>query len=199
MPSASLHCPGRRAHLLALGGLLAALAPALGACASGGRGGRTYLLSQQRLNELLARQFPYRRSFSGLAELKLSAPRLGLLPASNRLSTACDLALAERLSGARYTGGIDLDYGLRWDADQGAIRMADVRVNRLAIDQLPRAQQQLVSQYAPHLAERLLADLVIYRFPAEQLALARDLGLGVGALRVLPQGLQVEMAPQGLR
>lgn len=193
MPSALPFCSQRRAQLLALPALMLAL----GACASGERGGRTYLLSQQRLNELLARQFPYTRSFSGLAELTLSAPRLGLLPASNRLSTACDLALTERLSGARYTGGIDMDYGLRWDDAQGAIRMADVRVNRLAIDQLPRTQQQLLSQYAPRLAEHLLNDVVVYRFPAEQIELARRMGLVVGPLRVLPEGLQVALLPQG--
>lgn len=189
----------RRCHLLAAGSLLSALLPALSACAAGGGGGRSYLLSAQRLNELLARQTPYTRSFSGLAELTLTAPRVSLLPASNRLATGFDLALAERITGARYTGGMDLDYGLRFDAAQGAIRMTDARVNRLAIDQLPRHQQQLVSQFAPRLLEHLLADLVIYRFPAEQLALARNLGLGVGALRVLPEGLQIEMQPLALR
>ena len=56
-----------------------------------------------------------------------------------------------------------------------------------------------MSQYAPHLAEQLLADLLIYRFAADQLALARNLGLAVGALRVLPEGLRVELQPQGLR
>lgn len=188
----------RHCHRLAAGGLLAALLPALGACAAGS-GLRTQLLTARQLNALLATQFPYTRSLAGLAELSLLSPRLSLLPASNRLATGFDLALRERLTGGRYTGGLDLDYGLRFDAAQGAIRMADARVNRLAIDQLPRAQQQLVSQYAPRLVEQLLADLVIYRFPAEQLALARNLGLGVGALRVVPEGLQVALAPQGLR
>ena len=196
--AANFHSPARRALLGAGGALLAGLLPALAACAAGG-GVRAQLLSAQRLNQLLASQFPYTRSFGGLADLSLLSPRLSLLPASNRLATAFDLALTERLTGGRYTGGLDLDYGLRFDAQQGAIRMADARVNRLAVDQLPRAQQQLVSQYAPRLAEHLLADLVIYRFPDEQLALARNLGLGVGALRVLPEGLQVEMAPQSLR
>ena len=40
---------------------------------------------------------------------------------------------------------------------------------------------------------------MIYRFAPEQLALAHNLGLGVGALRVLPEGLQIELLPQGLR
>ena len=79
------------------------------------------------------------------------------------------------------------------------VRMADARVNQLRIDQVPRAQQPLVSQYAPRIAEQLLADLVIYRFPPEQLELARNLGLTVGALQVTREGLRVEMLPQALR
>ena len=201
MPS---HLPAsparRRCHALAAGGLIAALLPSLQACAAGSGGGvRTQLLTQQRLNEMVARQFPYTRSFSGLVDLSLQSPRLSLLPASNRLATAFDLVLTERIGRRRFTGGLDLDYGLRFDAQAGAIRMADARVNRLSVDQLPRAQQQLVAQYAPRIAEQLLADLVIYRFPPEQLELARNLGLRVGTLQVTREGLSVEMLPQGLR
>ncbi|MBK6614858.1 DUF1439 domain-containing protein [Ottowia sp.] len=189
--------PSRR-RVLAGGALLASLLPALAACAAPA-GMRGITLSRQRLNELLARSFPYTRGFSGLADLTLQSPRLRLLPESNRLGTALDVVLAERVTGGRFGGGMDLDYGLRFDAQQGAIRMADVRVNRLDIDPLPPTQRALVAQYAPRVAEQLLADLVLYRLPAEQLALARDLGLGVGALRVLPEGLRIDLVPQGLR
>ncbi len=189
----------RRCHVLGVGILMTSLVPSLSACAAGSDGVRTQLLTQQRLNELVARQFPYTHSLGGLAELSLRSPRLSLLPASNRLATAFDLVLSENIAGTRYTGGMDLDYGLRFDAPTGAIRMADVRVNQLRIDQLPRAQQQLISQYAPRIAEQLLADLVIYRFPSEQLELARNLGLAVGALQVTREGLSIEMRPQGLR
>lgn len=37
------------------------------------------------------------------------------------------------------------------------------------------------------------------RLPAEQMALARNLGWGNAALRVLPQGLRIDMGPAGLR
>ena len=188
----------RRACQRLLGAaLLSPLLPALLACAGGASGG--WLLPVARLDELLARRFPVTRSLAGLADLTLHSPRLSLLPAANRVATALDLVLTERLAGGRYTGALDLDYGLRFDAGEGVLRMADVRVNRLALDQLPRAQQQLVSKYAPRLAEQLLADLVIYRLPGEQLALARNLGLAVGALPVLPEGLRIELTPPRLR
>ena len=94
---------------------------------------------------------------------------------------------------------MDLDYGLRFDMREGAVRMTDVKVNRLMIDQLPTAQRLLVSQYAPGIAEQLLHNMVLYRLPAEQMALARNLGWGNAALRVLPQGLRIDMGPAGLR
>ncbi len=186
----------RHCHQILGAAALTAILPSLSACAAGSGTAPGYTLSQQRLNELVARSFPATRSMAGgLADLTLSSPRLGLLPASNRIATAFDLALAERIAGTRYSGGIDLDYGLRFDMQEGAVRMADVRVNRLAIDQLPRAQQQLVSRYAPGIAEQLLQNMVLYRLPGEQMALARNLGwTGVG-LRVLPDGLRIDMGP----
>ena len=190
----------RHCHRLLGAAALITLFPGLSACAAGSSGMPGYTVSQQRLNELLARQFPVTRNLlGGLADLTLSSPRLGLLPASNRISTMFDLGLTERLAGSRYSGGMDLDYGLRLDLQEGAVRMADVRVNRLTIDQLPRAQQQLVSQYAPDIAGRLLSDMVLYRLPAEQLALARNMGWGAAALRVLPDGLRIDMGPAGTR
>ncbi len=181
---------------------LAALLPPLTACAAGARAAsslRTITLSQEKLNELLAKRFPYTRSFSGLADLSLQSPRLRLLPQDNRLGTALDLVVAERLTGSRYTGGLDLDYGLRFDDQEGAIRMTDVKVNRVAVDQVPPAQRQLISQYAPRAAETLLSNMVLYRIPDEYLSMARNLGWVASTLRVLPEGLRIELGPQGAR
>lgn len=185
---------GRRRVLQTL--LAAGVPGLLAACGELGGQLGSETLSQQRLAQLLAQGFPYTRAFGGLVELSMLNPRLRLLPESNRLGTALDLGVAERVTGRRFSGGMDMDYGLRFDAAEGAIRMADVRVNRLEIDQLPPSARQLVGQYAPRLAELLLADFVLYRIPEQRLALARQLGVGVSALRVLPNGLRIEMAPR---
>ena len=187
---------------LLAGAGLAALLPPLTACAAAGNAAnalRTITLSQAKLNELVAKRFPYTRTFSGLAELSLQSPRLRLLPQDNRLGTALDLVVAERLTGSRYSGGIDLDYGLRFDDQEGAIRMTDVKVNRIAVDQVPPAQRQLISQYAPRAAETLLSNMVLYRIPDEYLSMARNLGWVVSTLRVQPDGLRIELGPQGAR
>ena len=187
---------------LLAGAGLAALLPPLTACAAGSNAVntlRTITLSQAKLNELVAKRFPYTRNFSGLADLSLQSPRLRLLPQTNRLGTAVDMVVSERLTGSRYTGGLDLDYGLRFDEQEGAIRMADVKVNRIAVDQVPPAQRQLISQYAPRAAETLLSNVVLYRIPDEYLGMARNLGWVVSTLRVQADGLRIELGPQGAR
>lgn len=183
----------RQCHRLLLALVAAAHVP-LAACASPASG-RSITLSPARLNELLNRRFPLRRDFSGLAELSLQSPRLQLLPSANRLATQLELVLTERLTGSRTTGRMDLDYALRFDAAEGAIRMVDVKVNRLDVDQVPPAQRALLAQYAPRAAERLMNGALLYRVPAEQLEMAHTQGWRVQALRVLPEGLRIELGP----
>ena len=186
---------GRR-QALARGGALA-LGLLLGGCASVAPG--MLSLSPRQLEELLRQLFPYQQRLAGLFDLKLQAPRLRLQPERNRLGTALQLELAERLTGQRLSGGMDLDYGLHFDPEQGAIRMTDVQVHRLQLDQLQASQGALVQQYAPRMASALLEGTVLYRLPEERLALMRRLGLDVGALRVQADGLRMELAPRSAR
>ncbi|HNR84458.1 MAG: hypothetical protein IT498_05110 [Rubrivivax sp.] len=185
----------RRACQRLLGAaLLSPLLPALLACAGGASGG--WLLPVARLDELLARRFPVTRSLAGLADLTLHSPRLSLLPAANRVATALDLVLTERLGGRRYTGAIELDSALQLDLQQGAVRLSAVRVQRLGLDQLPPAAQTLLARHAPPVVEQLLEGLVIYRLPPERLATLRAAGRGAPPqLRVQPDGLRLELAP----
>lgn len=176
-------------------GLLPGAAALLGGCSELGSTLGSQTLTVRQLDELLARAFPFRRDFAGIVELTLQNPRLRLLPQENRLGTALDLLVVERITGQRLSGGIDLDYALRFDPVVGAIRLADVHVGTLDLEQLPPATRTLVARYAPRLVELLLSDVVLYRLSERRLALARQLGVGVRALRVLPDGLRIEMAP----
>lgn len=187
-PPASGHLGPRRRWLLG-----ACLAPLLTGCEGPVPGPRSILLSRERLEELLARRFPYTRRWAGLAELTLQGPRVRLLPAGNRLGAGLEFTLSELLGGARLAGELDLDCGLRFDAQEGAVRMVEVRVQRLDVTAPSPAQRALVAQYAPPVVERLLEGAVLYRVPPEQLARAREFGLGVMTLRVQPDGLLIEL------
>ena len=194
----SLADPARRRCLALVPALLASSLFAGCASADTRSGANQRFLSARKLDELVARAFPLTHEFAGLALLTLRNPRLRLLPESNRLGTAVDVLLVERLTGARLRGGMDLDYGLRYDSREGAVRMTDVQVNRLIVDALPRPFQDLLSRYAPPLAAQWLDDFALYRFPQDQLALARSMGLTVSALRVEPDGLHITLAPEPL-
>ena len=187
------HAPRRRAWLAAL------LAGALVGCAGPWDGPRQITVSRQRLQDGIARAFPVQRSLAGLVELSLQAPTLTLLPQTNRLGLALDWVLAESLDGRRLTGRMALDFGLRYDAEQGVIRMVDVQVRQLDADALNATQRAWVARLAPPLLGQLLSGQVLYRVPPEPLAQARQRGLQVRALQVLPDGLRIDLdsAPAG--
>lgn len=193
LPSAASARPllARRRGLCLLAG--AALGPWL-AAPRVARAGLGYTVPQAQLQSWLAQRFPVTRKLAGgLATLSLQSPRLSLLPASNRIATVLDMALAEALSGASVSGGMDLDYALQFDMADGAVRMQDVRVNRLTIDQLPPAQQALLSQYAPAIAGELLSGMALHHVAPNHLAMARSLGVGSVRLQVQPGGLRIEL------
>lgn len=171
---------------------LPACGPASGTSATAG-GGPSYLLPIERLEALVSQRFPATHRVQGLLALTLRHPRLTLRPAHNRIGTHIDLEVAEQLTGTRYPGALALDYGLHFDPAEAAIRMRDVRVERVAFDGVPPAYQAAFAQLAPRVAERLLDGLVLYRLPDGPRALAQGLGLTVKGFEVVPEGLRVRL------
>lgn len=158
--------------------------------------GRSITLGLAQLDEELRRRFPLTRQVSGgLFELTLLRPRVRLLPERDRLGTQLDLALTELLMGTRHAGQMDLDYGLRFDAPSRTIRLRDVRVHQVDFPTVPPPFQADFARHAPPLAEQLLEGLALHQIPREQLMLLDGLGFKVAALRVVPQGLRVELKP----
>ena len=69
----------------------------LSGCAALNPGPRTYTISQAQLLELIAKRFPVNDRVAELLDLQALAPRIKLLPDSNRIATELDLNLSERL------------------------------------------------------------------------------------------------------
>ncbi|WP_156909372.1 DUF1439 domain-containing protein [Ottowia thiooxydans] len=190
----------RRQGLGALAGIaLAGLLITLPACANrlsaGADGTRSYTLPRAQLEELIGKKFPQQRRLSGLIDVTLQRPRLQLLPETNRLGTSIDLTAAEMLLGTRYEGRVDLDYGIRFDAADGSIRMVDVRVGKVDFPSVPQQYQPLFARAAPRMVEQLLNGMVLQEIKPDQLALVNGLGYRVGEVRVTREGLRVELLP----
>lgn len=155
-----------------------------------------YTVPEAQLQQALAKRFPVEQRLGELLDVRLSAPRLSLLPATNRLGTELDINLLERLGNTRYAGSLALDYGLRFDSSNQSVRLADVRVSRLNLSGVPPAYQELFARYAPRLAERLLDGYVLHQFSAQDLGWVGSLGLEPAGLQVTPAGLSVALQPR---
>ena len=85
---------------------------------------------------------------AGLLDLQLQAPRLTLLPERNQLNAVMDLAATGPLLARRYTGVFDVDFGLRYEAQDRSIRAHRLQVNALQLEGLKPQAAALLQRYA---------------------------------------------------
>ena len=179
--------------------LAVALVWLLSAC-SGGLGGfggpRVLTVSQAQLAERIDAQFPLRRRYLELFDLTLSSPRLRLIPADNRLGTRVDYALGDFWGDSRRSEGtITLSYGLRLEPADLSVRMTDVRLEGFDAPLLSGPMARQVQRLGGLVAEHLLDDFTLHRFKPEDLRSLTQRGYRLGNLRVVDEGLQVELLP----
>lgn len=175
--------------------LIPALAAVVLAGCAGLGGPRVITLDEAELARLVAKNFPLERSALELLELRLDTPRIALLPDRNRLSMELDVQALERLSARRYQGRLAMDYALRYDAAQQAVRLADVHVQHLQFDGAAQQLSPFAERLGTLLAEQLLRDAVIYRFKPEDLEKAGRRGYQPGAVTVTSRGVEITLAP----
>ena len=177
----------------ALAGLLAALGVA--ACTSL-LVSRSVDVPQARLQELLARRFPVRKRLFDLFDVSVDSPRLTLQPESNRV--AVELALNAAGDGAvktSMTGSLLVSEALRFEPADHTIRLADVRVERFAIEGLPGSWQRQLDRLGKPLATALLEDQVLYALRPKDIAALEGRGVQPGELRVTDSGLTITLRP----
>ncbi|MEO7854217.1 MAG: DUF1439 domain-containing protein [Rubrivivax sp.] len=171
------------------------LAPAAALCADlFGLDTITFGLAQ--MQDLVARRFPLRRRWLDALDFEVATPTLRLLPQDNRLATEIHVDVVEKASGQRAAGLLDLDFALRYASADGTVRLVQPRVLRAELDGGPagagRLDAQALQIAAPLLA-RLLDGFVVHRLEAGQLAFLRSAGVQPGAIRVTPEGVQIDI------
>ena len=181
-------------HLSIRRGLVAAAVLILPGCAQFA-GPRVITLSEADLVRLLDKQFPFERRFLEVLEVHVAAPRLTLLPQANRIAAVLELQTNDRLGGRSYRGRLAMDYALRYDEASQAVRLAQVKVDRIEFDAIPAALQPAIDRLGPLLAEQLLKDQPIYRFKPEDLRNAQGLGYTPSAVTVTARGVEITLAP----
>jgi hypothetical protein len=175
--------------------LLLALSTAfLAGCSTVG-GPRVMTFTESDLARLLEQHGPFEKRLLDVLDVRINRPSVHLLPESNRLSTELELVTTERMSRKTYPGRISVDYALRYDEAAQAIRMTQVRVNKLQIDNLPSPGKTGLTRLGALIAEQLLDDAVLYRFKPSDLKNAEGYGVKPGAVTVTSRGVEVTLAP----
>ena len=180
---------GRRSLLL-----LSAATVLLGGCAAV-LGPRNIEVSQQRLQELVARRFPVNKRYLELFDVTIGTPRLTLLPEANRIATQFDVSATDRLLRRPMNGSMDLNYALRFEPADNTVRLADVRVDSFLLNDVPGPLQNQLNRIGRLLAEEMLDGEVVHTLKPEDVKNAQGRGYRPGELKVTPRGLMLTLNP----
>lgn len=177
----------RRFALVAVSSLL--VGGGVGCAASSGP--PTLVLNEAEIQGHLLRLFPQERRLLDLVDVTVARPALRLLPDRNRLSAGLELRARERLLGGTWGGRLDFDAALRWEPRDQTVRLAQVRVQDLALDSAPGAFRSQGERLGAAVAELMLDDLVLYRLAGDRAQQMRLLGVVPTAVAVTPRGVEI--------
>jgi hypothetical protein len=156
-------------------------------------------VSAAALYEALSARFPLRLGAPGLLELRVGAPRLLLLPARNKLGVT--LLVETAGPGLRHAepGELDLVFALRYESTDRSLRAREPEVLDLRLPGLSPDGARVFRRVLPRLAAEAMAEVVVHRFTAADLALPATLGFEPDTLTVLDDGLLVGFARKSPR
>jgi hypothetical protein len=150
-----------------------------------------YTVSAEQLQEAVAQRFPLRYPVAGLVDLDVQAPRLRLLPETNRLGAELALTASGPAFRRSHSGTLDVEFALRYEPSDRSLRAHQLRVGRLGFPGLKPEVVALLNAYGPPLAEQSLREVVLHTLRPQELAVLDGLGLQPGAITVTARGLSV--------
>ena len=155
----------------------------------------TVTLTLADLERLVERNFPIDRALLEIFDVTVNAPRLSLLPERNRLAAVVNVRVRNRLMLSSWQGQLSFDAALRWNPSDQTLRLAQVRVQDLALDNPAAANRSTVERLGAALAERVLEDSTLYRLTADRAARLQKEGLAPGTVTVTSRGVEISFVP----
>jgi hypothetical protein len=150
-------------------------------------------ISAAQLYDAMAKRFPQRFGLPGVVELEVSAPRLLLLPARNKLGAS----LVAQATGAFQTvrpGDLDLVFAVRYEAADRTLRGWRPEILDFHFPDLAPDATQALRALLPALSQDIAAEVVLHRFTPGELALPDTMGFEPRDVTVLDDGLLVTFA-----
>lgn len=161
---------------------------------------KTLSISQERLTQLIASQFPFNSKMLDVLDVGVSSPKITFDAVNNRINTSLDLNVAGSgivglLTKRDYKGGIDLSYGLRFEPSDNSVRMTDVKLGKLSVDGAPDLMERPISRLGLVLAQKLLSEQVLYKVSDKDMEAAKGWGYKPGAFKIGATGLAITLDP----
>jgi len=174
-----------------------------GACVIGGAltgcstlsGPRQVEIPLAKLQAGLDRRFPMDNRLFDLLDLRLSHPRLTLLPDADRVAVSLEAYVAPPFMQQAFTGSLALSGRLYVDAARGAVFMTEPHVDNFTLSGIDAAYQRQLAGAANKLMGQLVRDVPVYNFRMEDLRYA---GIQFVPTRLVTtrNGLLVTLEPQ---
>lgn len=183
--------PRRRFATLSGAFLLGSL---LAGCASLS-GPRQVEIPLAKLQAGLDRRFPMDNRLFELLDLRLSHPRLTLLPETDRVAINLEAYVAPPFMQQSFTGTLAVSGHLYVDAARGAVFMKEPHVDGFTLSGIDSGRQQQFAGAANKLMDKLVRDVPVYNFRLEDLRYA---GIQFIPTRLVTTrtGLLVTLEPQ---
>jgi hypothetical protein len=150
-------------------------------------------LDEADLQRLARERFPRQQRLFEVLDVTFEPPTLKLLAASNRIGTQLAFTARERVLGLEWSGELDADAALRWDAKAQAALLSQVRVQGLKLGRGGPAP--LTDRFSRYVAEQMLEGMAVWRPNGEQAERLRKHGLVPSAVTVTSRGVEITLVP----
>lgn len=156
---------------------------------------RTVEIPQARLQEMVARRFPYRARWLDVMEVAALNPRLRLQPGAGTISADIDVEATDKVFGQTYRGVLSISSGLRYEPMDYSFRFTGIKVDKFEVTGLPTAYGPETARLGTLLAGQLLENYPIYTLTDQQQQMLKDTNLQVSAMRISETGLSITVSP----
>lgn len=132
-------------------------------------GTREMEIPLSRLQDAVATRFPFNNRYLELLDIRVTNPRVSLLPDSNRVLTSMDTSVAPPFLKRAWNGNFAVSGQLRFDPARNALVLAEPRVEQFVVNGLDPLYANQITKVGTLLAEQLLKDIPLYTFQPDDL------------------------------
>lgn len=152
-------------------------------------------VSLTKMQEKIDQRFPIQKRVLSVVDVRLTHPRLAILPQTEKVALAVDAALSSPLLPNVLVGKLAFSGRLKLDEQQQTLVLNEVKIDQLDINTNDEDKRQQLATIANLLATQLVKEVPVYRFDPDDL---RRLGVQFKPAKIATksQSLVIIFEPQ---